>query len=449
LLNRLANSYKSKSDYVKAAEIYKKMTELKPENIGNFQMLSNAYKNAGQNDKAVMVWEDLTRDSNDAKVFMQAATFYKEGNDIEKAIAAMKKAIELEPDNVSYLQAIEGLYISTNKFDEAELVCNKVLTCAKASWQKEWANSELIKIYQKQNKLADLIVKFEKDLEQSPKEITIYKSLVDLYKGNAELDKAAGAYERAIAQGLNDRDTNNKLLDLYERSNKLDKAEIQLKKIIGMAPQENALYERLANLLFKAGKKEDAKRVWNELLAKVGNDARMFSRYGDKLNEWGDVNGAVAQNRKAQALDVKNLSYTIRIADILAGKGDFNAAKKELNDVIAKTTDTRIKQEVERKIKDIEAKLNAPKAALAKPVVAKELKQKPSEKKGFFSIFDAPKTVPVKSAAAVEQKQKLPENKKGFFSIFDVPKQAPAKPTAVAEQKQKSTEKKKGFFSIE
>lgn len=400
LLKRFANLCKGNSDYVKAAEIYKRMTEMKPENISNFQMLSNAYKNAGQNDRAVMVWEDLTKNSNNAKVFMQASIFYSGENNIEKAIAAVKKAIELEPDNVSYLQAIEGFYISTKQFSDAELICNKVLTGAKLSWQKEWANSELINIYQRQNKLADLIARFEKDLERSPKEITIYKSLAELYQRNAELDKAAGAYERAIAQGLNDRGTNDKLLDLYERSNKLDKAEIQLKKIIVMAPRENYLYERLANLLFKAGKKEDAKKVWNGLLTKVGNDALTISRYGDRLNEWGDVNGAVAQNRKAQVLDPKNLWYTIHIADILAAKGDFNAAKKELNDVIAKTADIRIKQDMESKIKDIDAKLNAPKVAPVKPTAPGELKQKPAEKKGFFSMFETPKAAPAKPAAA-------------------------------------------------
>jgi len=400
LLNRFANLYKGRADYVKAAEIYKRMTELKPENITNFQMLSNAYKNAGQNDRALALWEDLMKSSNNAKIFMQASIFYSGENDIEKAIEAVKKAIELEPENISYLQAIEGYYITTKKYNDAEAICNKVLRGAKASWQKEWASAELVNIYQRQNKLADLIARFEKDLLQSPKELTLYRSLSELYQRSSDLGKAAGAYERAIAQGLNDRDTNDRLLDLYERSNKLDKAEAQLKKIIGMSPKENALYERLANLLFKAGKKEEAKRAWNELLAKVGNDAHMISRYGDRLNEWGDVNGAVAQNKKAQALDPKNLWYTIHIADILAAKGDLNAAKKELNDVIAKTADIRMKQEMESKIKDIDAKLNAPKVAPVKPAATGELKQKQPEKKGFFSIFETPKAAPAKPAAA-------------------------------------------------
>jgi len=429
LLNKFANLYNGKLDYVKVAEIYKRMTELRPENTRNFQMLSNAYKNAGQNDKALLLWEDLMKSSNNAKIFMQASIFYSGENDIEKATEAVKKAIELEPGNVSYLQAIEEYYITAKKYNDAELICNKVLAGAKASWQKEWANAELINIYQKQNKLADLIARFEKDLMSSPKEITIYRSLAELYQRNAELDKAVGAYERAIAQGLNDRDTNDKLLDLYERSNKLDKAEMQLKKIIAMAPQENSLYERLANILFKAGKKEDAKRVWNELLVKVGNDASMISRYGDKLNAWGDVNGAVAQNRKAQALDPKKLWYTIHIADILAANGDFIAAKKELNDIIAKTADIRMKQEIESKIKDIDAKINAPKAAPVKSAAPGELKQSPSEKKGFFSMFETPKAAPAKPAAVVEPKQNPPEKKKGFFSMFEMPKPAPVKLT--------------------
>ena len=42
--------------------------------------------------------------------------------------------------------------------------------------------------------------------------------------------------------------------------------------------------------------------------------------------------------------------------DIFVGKNNFDAAKKELNAIIAKATDSWTKQEAERKIKDIDAR---------------------------------------------------------------------------------------------
>lgn len=398
-LNRLGDLYNQKENYAKAAEIYKKMADAKPDNVWNFQRLSDAYTRAGDKAKAASVWEDLLKKSTKAEVFMQAANFYTGINDTEKALASMKKAIELAPDNTGYLQNLEALYMRAEKFADAEALCDKILATAKDQWIKDWANSEFINISQRQNKLPELAAKLEKGLVSSGKDISKYKNLAEIYMRTNENALAIGVYEKAVAAGLDDRDTNGRLLDLYERANKLDKAEAQVKKIIGMAPDDNYLYERLAGILNIAGKKEDAKKVWLGLLAKAPNDIGVFTRYGDRLNEWGDFDGAVAQYRKAQALDAANLWYTMRVADIYIAKGKPDEAKKELNNIIAKTKDTWMKQQAENKIKELEGKPKEmtpaavtpavqPKAAAAPKAVQPEAPKtvKPeTKKKGLFS----------------------------------------------------------------
>ena len=47
-------------------------------------------------------------------------------------------------------------------------------------------------------------------------------------------------------------------------------------------------------------------------------------------------------------------------------KGNTNAAKKELNAILTKAADAMIKQEIERRIKDLDARLAA---ALAVPAI--------------------------------------------------------------------------------
>jgi len=405
ILNRLGNLYNQKQDYAKAADVYQKLVGLKPDNTGYVQMLSSAYKNAGQKDKAALVWEDLTKSSKSAEVFIQAANFYNGENETDKALAAVKKAIELAPDNISYLQTLEGFYMRAEKFTDAEALCNKIAAVAKDQWLKDWSSMELINIYQKQNKIAELAEKFEKDLSQSLKDIAKYRALAELYQRNNEQDKAIGVYEKAVANGMDDKETNNRLLDLYERSNKLDKAEAQIKKIIAMSPQDAYLNERLANMLNTAGKKDEAKKTWEQVLAKSPTDAGAFSRYGDRLNEWGDSEGAVAQYKKAQEIDPKNLWYTMRVADIYIAKGNTDAAKKELNAIQTKTTDTWMKQEVDRKIKDLEARS---KVAVVTPVApAKETAPAVTAPKASPKAPEAKPVVPAAKPAA---------KKKGLFN---------------------------------
>lgn len=406
-LNRLGDLYSQKENYAKVAEIYKRMADAKPDNVWNFQRLSDAYTRAGDKVKAASVWEDLLKKSNKAEVFMQAANFYSGINDTEKALASMKKVIELAPDNMGYLQNLESLYMRAEKFADAEALCDKILATAKDQGLKDWANSEFINISQRQNKLPELAAKLEKDLESSGKDIGKYKNLAEIYMRTNENDKAIVVYEKAIAAGLDDRDINGRLLDMYERAKKLDKAEAQVKKVIGMAPNDIYLYERLAGILNTEGKKEDAKKAWEQLLTKTPNDANIFSRYGDRLNEWGDTEGAVAQYRKAQALDATNLWYTMRVADIYIAKGKPDDAKKELNNIIAKTKDTWMKQQAENKIKELDGKSkDMTPAAAGTPVMQKEAATVQPK------AVVAPKAVQPKAPKTVKPETK----KKGFFS---------------------------------
>lgn len=376
-LNRIAGLYNQKSNYAKSVEIYKKLTELKPENTGYSNMLSDAYKNSGDKEKAGLVWENLMKSSKAPEIFVSAANFYSNENNMDKAVEAIKKAIELDPKNSGYPQVLESFYLKAEKYSDAEAICNKMLTDSKDKWMKDWANSELINIYQRQNKPQDLAARFEKELAQSPKDLALYRRLADLYDRTSAPDKAVEVYEKAVSAGVNDRDIDMRLLDLCERLNKFDKAEAQLKKLISLSPQEVYLNERLANLLNRAGKIEDAKKVWQEYIAKAPVDASVYSRFGDRLNEWGDTDAAIAQYKKAQSLD-NNLWHLMRVADLLVGKERFDEAKRELNNIIKNAADNMMKQEAERKLKDIDArsaaasanKVVVPATAVAPAVVA-------------------------------------------------------------------------------
>ena len=404
-LNRLGDLYNRKGDYVEVAEIYKKLTVVKPENVWYFQRLSDAYRSADKNDEAGAVWDGLLKTSKNAEAFMQAANFYSSIDDMDKAIAAAKKAAELGTENTGYLQNLESLYVRAEKFSEAEAICADILKSAKDQWMKDWASSELVNIYQRQDKLEELAVKFEGDLVASPKDVSQYKKLASLYQRSNQRDKAIEVYEKAVKAGITDRDIDNELLYSYESAEDFDKAVAQIKKIMADQPEDNYLYERLANMLARADKKEEAKKAWQEFLAKVPDDAGAVSRYGDRLNEWGDVAGAIQQYKKAQAIDLNNLWYTMRVADLLIANERSAEAKKELSSIIAKTTDDWMKQDAERKISEMDARSKE-----ATPAV--ETKAVTPEKTEVVKVAAPEVTEEVKVAPEEEVKEKIaPESK--------------------------------------
>jgi len=94
ILNRVGNLYIQKANYDKATTVYKKLADLKPDNTWYFQMLSNSLNMAGKKDEAGTIWEGLiAKKGDDANVLAQAAIFYSNVNDTEKAEPKKKKGL--------------------------------------------------------------------------------------------------------------------------------------------------------------------------------------------------------------------------------------------------------------------------------------------------------------------------------------------------------------------
>lgn len=354
LLNRAGNLYNQKAAYDKAAAVYKKLTALKPDNIWYFQMLSNSLSMSGKKDESADVWKKLiTERPEDLNILNQAATFYNNINDTNSAIPLAEKAVKLDANNIGYLQSLANLYAKAEKFDKAEEAYKKLAGITSDQWLKDWANGELLNLYQKQNKLDDLAVKLEAGLAEKPNDAGSLKMLGELYVKKGDNDKAFSVYEKAAGVSPEDRGINNKLVDLYEAQGKFNEAAIQLEKIVKIAPNELYLFERIANLYEKAGKKEESKKAWETVITKVTNDAALYLRYAEALYK----------------------------------SGDFNGAKAAFGKVVAEARDEWIKSEAKKRLEEMVNVKTEPEKPVTKEVAAKEEKPKQEEskkKKGWF-----------------------------------------------------------------
>jgi tetratricopeptide (TPR) repeat protein len=407
ILNRVANLYTQKTNYDKAIAVYKKLTDLKPENMWYFQMLSNSFNTAGKKEDAAGVWEGLVaKKGDDANVVTQAANFYSNSNDMEKAIVLAEKAVKLDANNVGYMQNLASFYNRAEKFDRAEETYKKIISMAKDQWLKDWANGEILSIYQRQNKLDELAGRLEAELAKNPNDVGLLKMLGELYARKGENDKTISMYEKIVSISPEDRNMNNRLIDLYESTGKFNEAAGQVEKLIKIAPNEPYLFERLANLYERAGRKEEARKAWDTVVSKVATDAGLYLRHGEVLYRWGDLNGALTQLKKAQEMDMRNLSYTLRSATMLIESGKIEEAKVVLGKLSVEAKDDWIKSEVKRRLDEI---ANMQAAAL------KETAVKPAVSEG---PMPEPLVVEVKPGEKEEAaKVATPEKKKkrGWF----------------------------------
>ena len=411
LLNRIGNLYNQNRQYNKAAGIYEKLTEIKPDNTWYFQMLTNVYNMSGQKDKADEIWKRLIQEKPDnADILAQVANFYSNANDMDNAINLAEKSVQLAPDNVGYLQNLATFYSRTEKFDKAEEAYEKIVAMAQDQWLKEWANREILNIYQKQNRLGEAESKFEDEVKNRPDDIVLLKNLAELYMRKGEKEKALEIYEKAVRVSANDRDVNNSLVSLYESMGKPDKAIELLKKIIEAAPNEPYLLENLARLYDKLGKKEDAKKAWQSLVSKVTTDPALYSRYAEALYGWKDLDEAVVQLDKAQNMDPGNMSYTLRKAAILIDAGKIEEAKVALGKVNLDAKDDWMKAEARRRLDEIANMPVSP--APARETVKEKIEPAPAPSAQEPLVVEM-KAGQEEGAAEIEKPKK--KKKRGWF----------------------------------
>nr|MBU1327718.1 tetratricopeptide repeat protein [Candidatus Omnitrophota bacterium] len=391
LMTRLANMYSQKQAYKSSADIYKRLTELKPENAFYFNMLSDAYRNAGDNEKAAGVWKDiLAKRPDDAGILSQAANFYSSINDMDNAILLTEKLTKLEPSNAEYQRMLAEYYSRTDKIDKAEAAYNKIIETAKELWQKESANMGLLDIYQKQNKMDDAAKSYEAALQKNPNDISKYKILAELYMRKGDNAKVLDIYERAVKADPNDSDVANRLVDAYESNGKLDQAIAQVQKLMQANPNDTFLMDRLSNIYERAGKKEDAKKAWEALMAKGTNDVGLYGRYADALNRMGDTNGAIAQLKKAQQLDLNNMYYTLRMTEVLAANNQQDEAKAILTKLMNEAKDNYIKEDAKRRLEQIDELKNMPSATSGAEGAPMPMMQPPPVSEGAYTPITPP-----------------------------------------------------------
>lgn len=140
--------------------------------------------------------------------------------------------------------------------------------------------------------------------------------LGDAYQALKQYDKSASAYDEALAfNPMNDIILNNYSYYLSLRKADLEKAEKMSSLLIKHHPDNIAYLDTHAWVLYNREKYKEAKKVMERALTLEKPTAVNFEHYGDILYKLGNVEEAVAQWRKAKAMDGRNQEVERKIAN--------------------------------------------------------------------------------------------------------------------------------------
>ncbi len=125
----LGYTYIQLKNYPKAIESLKNSIKIDPTNQANFSMLGMVYDNLEDWQNCNASYEKaISIDSTDAlSLNNYAYSLSKQKNELEKALQFVTKALELVPDNGSYLDTKGWVYFQMGKYNEAKTWIEKAL----------------------------------------------------------------------------------------------------------------------------------------------------------------------------------------------------------------------------------------------------------------------------------------------------------------------------------
>lgn len=157
--------------YEKAAATFEKAVEINSQDIKVNTQLANAYKGTKQYEKAEEIFMRLsTLSPEDTKIYVNnIIRMYDEAGMGDKAIAASRKLIEIEPDNADAYYNLGYMFVKQEKFKEAAVEFTKAIELRP---NFEFAYSNLGYCYTK--------------LKKYKESIEVYKKLTSLNPQNGE-----------------------------------------------------------------------------------------------------------------------------------------------------------------------------------------------------------------------------------------------------------------------
>jgi tetratricopeptide (TPR) repeat protein len=309
----LARLYRLKNEHEKAEQVLRSILKNDPENDPAVEQLTQLLMDEGKSTEAVALLEGITAHSPSPVLLDLLGDAYTQAHDLAKAEAAYRRAVELDPPELSHQRGLGQTLLAEEKYPEALKVYQKlsdlmpddadvylrIAQIYRELHQLDKAEQSLVKarqyspgslevmyneamLYQAQGRYEDAIRVLSNavtDIKgQSPAVPSRRRSLAILYQQLGQLYRDTQNYQAAIYTfeelghlgEEEDRRARMMIMDTYRAAKDLPKALQTGKEALAKYPADPAIRTSHALLLGENGQTDDAVKM---LRAQLHGDA--------------------------------------------------------------------------------------------------------------------------------------------------------------------------------
>jgi tetratricopeptide (TPR) repeat protein len=304
----LGRLYYGSNDTSNAEKAYNAALAVEPDNEDALTGLAMVYGNMGDTAKAIEKLKAASDKSPNERTLMILAKAYEEQKDYKNAADALRKALELQPENDRLARSLAEDLLFSDQYDEA------------------------LKIYQG---LA----------ESSPKDPLIPLRMADIYRGKHDYAKAHEALEKAKKIDPDGLEPRQEEIQLFQSEGKLDQAIAALKSVLDDTArkiyskeeqqQRAGWYEQLGMLNRAAAHYPEAIEAFKQMGAVFKDGAPLVAV--QTIETYRTAKDMASAQREADAAIKKfpdEYPVVREHADVLGDLGKIDDAAKELRGLL-------------------------------------------------------------------------------------------------------------------
>ncbi len=322
-----AQRLQARGDWKGAEQTWRALLERAPQDYRLWSSLGIALSHQDRYREAIAAYRKaLAIRQDDAQTELNLGITYFKSGKLPDAIAPLRSAAAALGDNTQIDTLLGMSLFGTGKYTEAATYLQRASASdpANLGLQQVLAESYL---YGKQYDKAQ--TEFERMLVRDPDSANVHMLLGEAYDANGQLEPAIKEFQTAAQKG-NLPNLHFGLGYLLWKDHKYDRAEAEFRKELSTDPQNYQALAYLGDVLIKRGATAEARKCLRQSIAihdsiwlthfHLGVLAEDEKRYGD----------AIAELRRAIALNGSRPEPHYRLAQVLKATGQSKAARLEL-----------------------------------------------------------------------------------------------------------------------
>lgn len=243
----------------------------------------------------------------------QNATFFSKGlelkykDDAEGAIENFEKALQFMPDDAASLFELSEQYVKAGRVEDAFAAIKKAVELEP---ENKWYQMRLARFYRNFEQYDDFIQVYESLTAKYPDDIDMLSELIEIYLIAGEYDQALNKLDLLETQIGHNPLISEQRLEIYKRQGKTKQEIAALQEMIAQNPENTRYYHILAKVYMENKKEKEAAKLYEQIKSIDPNDPYINISLLEYYEKKGDMDKAF--DELIAAIKNKNLDYNTK-----------------------------------------------------------------------------------------------------------------------------------------